>query len=122
MSCGRGASRGATRRSAFTLIELMIVIAIIAVLAAIAVPNFRAIREKSQIKACYANLRTIHGAVEWYSADLNQPYQVSADADFGVLVQKGYLNDVPTCPKTGSYTANGGNEQAVCSVHGTITD
>lgn len=108
------------RRFGFTLIELMIVIAIIGVLAAIAVPNFRKIRARAQRKSCYANLRTIHGAVEWYSADENINYSVSDDAGFDVLVQLGYLQARPDCPEAGSYTAAGGADQAVCSVHGTI--
>ena len=53
----------------FRLAELMIVAAIIAVLVAIAIPNFRTARMQARDKACYANMRVIQGAVEMYNMD-----------------------------------------------------
>ena len=47
-----------------TLVELLIVIAIIGVLAGIAVPNFRSAAERATTRACYANQKTIVGAIE----------------------------------------------------------
>ena len=64
-------NRRNTRRG-FTLIELMIVIAIIGVLAAIAVPNFRKARERANQRACYANQKTVAGALEMYNLDNNK--------------------------------------------------
>ena len=110
------------RKKGFTLIEIMIVIAIIAILAAIAVPNFRKARERSQRRSCYANLKTIAGALEWYCADVNLPFEIKSDDDFKILKEGGYLSTIPECPTKGKgmYTAAGGEHQAVCAFHGTI--
>ncbi len=57
------------RKKGFTLIELMIVIAIIAILAAVLVPNFMRAREASRLTACKSNLKNISTSVETYSND-----------------------------------------------------
>ena len=62
------------RKKGFTLIELMIVIAIIAILAAVLVPNFMRAREASRLTACKSNLKNISTAVETYSNDHDGVY------------------------------------------------
>lgn len=56
------------RKEGFTLVELMIVILIIAILVAIAVPVYLSARSRAQVNTCKANLRTIDGSVQQYSA------------------------------------------------------
>ncbi len=60
------------KRAAFTLIELLIVVAIIAILAAIAVPNFLEAQTRSKVSRCKADMRSITTALEAYYVDYNR--------------------------------------------------
>ena len=62
----------------FTLIEMMIVVAIIAILVAILVPNFMRARAQAQTAACEANLKEIATALELYQTDHEQYPNVTA--------------------------------------------
>jgi prepilin-type N-terminal cleavage/methylation domain-containing protein len=69
------------RRGGFTLVEIMIVVAIIALLAAIAVPGFLRARKRSQASRIINDLRLIDSAVDQYAIETNKksndPVQVS---------------------------------------------
>ncbi len=60
-------------RSGFTLVEIMIVVAIIALLAAIAVPNFLRARKRSQATRCLEDLRILDNALDQYAIETNRP-------------------------------------------------
>ena len=92
----------------FTLIELMIVVAIIAILAGILIPNFVNARAQAQTAACESNLRAIATALELYYAD-NQVYPTASGAAVQptLLTANGiaYLNNTPKDPAAQSGTA-----------------
>jgi type II secretion system protein G len=92
----------------FTLIELMIVVAIIAILAGILIPNFVNARSQAQTAACESNLRSIATALELYYAD-NQVYPTAAGASVqpALLTVNGvaYLNNTPKDPAAQSAVA-----------------
>ena len=92
----------------FTLIELMIVVAIIAILAGILIPNFVNARSQAQTAACESNLRAIATALELYYAD-NQVYPTAAGAAVqpALLTANGvaYLNNTPKDPAAQSGAA-----------------
>ena len=90
------------RSGGFTLIELMIVIAIIAILAAILVPNFIRARAQGQFTACKSSLKNIGTAMEMYSTDASGRYPKT----LGGLTPN-YLKTIPTCPSAGANTYTG---------------
>lgn len=108
----------------FTLIELMIVIAIIGVLAAIAVPNFRRARERANQRACYANQKTIAGALEMYNLDYSTSItDISKTIMESQLRANGYLQSVPQDPGGGPDSADNyklTNGDIACTIHGAI--
>jgi len=68
-----------TKRGGFTLVEIMIVVAIIALLAAIAVPNFLRARKRSQATRVLEDLRMIDSALDQYAIETNKAGGTAAD-------------------------------------------
>ena len=77
----------------FTLVEIMIVVAIIAILAAVAIPNFIRYRKTSQMNACISNLKQIQSAVE--QAKMNG---VSTPGWSDIVGADKFIKVTPTCP------------------------
>ena len=84
-----------SRRSAFTLIEMMIVMAIIVILIAIAVPFYQKAITRAKETVLHSNLSAMRSAIDEYSFDKQKAPQSLQD-----LVKDGYLHDVPTDPIT----------------------
>ncbi len=95
----------------------MIVVAIIGLLAAIAIPNFVRARTDSQRAVCIANLRTIDGAKNtWALEHKKTSSDVPAETDlFGA---SGYIRDRSSCPASGTYAFNAVDTKPTCTVSG----
>src|SRR5829696_7704116 len=104
-----------SRKSGFTLVEIMIVVAIIGLLAAIAIPNFIKARQASQRAACVANLRTIDGAkATWALEQHKTNTDVPGDGDlFG---NTSYIREKPPCPANGTYALNQVDTKPTCTI------
>ena len=95
---------GRIAQQGFTLVEVLIVVAIIGILLAIAVPGYYRARELTRARACQSNLVRIAGAVEIYVLENN----VAADqsVQMAALIREdgaGHLKSRPVCPSQGQY-------------------
>jgi prepilin-type N-terminal cleavage/methylation domain-containing protein len=106
----------------FTLVEIMIVVAIIGLLAAIAIPNFVKARQTSQANACINNLRVIDGAKQQWALEKGQQSTASPTSDVLVPYLGRSGSVMPTCPIGAStYVINAVSVAPTCPNYDTNT-
>jgi len=100
----------------FTLIEIMIVVLIIGILLAIAVPNFIKARETSRAKACVSNLKQMDAAKEQWAMDTKAASDATPTWPDDLVGVDAYIKTEPTCPSDGEYAANDMTTAPTCTV------
>ena len=113
-----------SHKSGFTLVEIMIVVAIIGLLAAIAIPNFVRARTTAQMNACINNLRQIDGAKQQWALETKQNGTATpVQSDIDPYLGRAGSASTTICPASGtggsfgsSYTINSVAVPPVCQI------
>lgn len=101
----------------FTLVEIMIVVAIIGLLAAIAIPNFIQAQQTAQTNACIANLKQIDSAKTLWALD---NAKTTGDTPAMAVLVPTYIKSTPSCPAKGTYDPKAIGTTPTCTVAGHV--
>jgi prepilin-type N-terminal cleavage/methylation domain-containing protein len=113
----------ASRKGGFTLVEIMIVVAIIGLLASVAIPNFVKARTTAQTTACISNLQQLEGAINQWAL-INKKGNGDAvtleDIKNGQFIKLDANGDIPHCPGGGQYSVTTVDAPPTCSKPGHV--
>jgi len=105
-----------SRKSGFTLLEIMIIVTLLGLLAVIAIPNFMKARDRAQTNACINNLRQINDVKQqWALETHNSLGAVPAPGEVAAYMRN---NKMPACPASGNYLILAVSEPPACDQNG----
>ncbi|CCQ96413.1 conserved hypothetical protein [[Clostridium] ultunense Esp] len=115
------------REEGFTLIEILIVIFLLSLILAVAVPNYTKSTERAEKAICDNTKKGAEAQLELYLIDHKQDaakIMENGEIVLSKLVDEGYLKEAPQCPSKGTYTVEKGSDgtyQVKCSVHDAVS-